>query len=104
MVITIAMNANSKMLTCHKIMYRVQIKFTGGQPKQARWVSAAEQDHQEESLYVVREHVSSSPYQVELHVNGQPLTLEVDTGAGMSLIPESVWTSCTTPIHEASES
>ena len=90
-----------KDATCHKCGRLGHIapvcrsrpgKFFGGQPKQARWVSAAEQD-QEESLYVVREHVSSSPYQVELHVNGQPLTLEVDPGAGVSLIPESVWTS-----------
>ena len=43
----------------------------------------------EESLFVVRDTSSSPPYRVELQVNDQPLTMEVDTGAACSLVPES---------------
>ena len=43
----------------------------------------------EESLFVIRDTPSSPPYHVELHVNDQPLTMEVDTGAAVSLAPES---------------
>ena len=64
-----------------------------------KWLATTEQpaveqphtasNNQEEPLYVVRDR-SSQPYMVELQVNGQPLTMEVDTGAAMSLAPESV--------------
>ena len=45
-----------------------------------------------ESLSVVEDKFSC-PYQVELQVNGHPLTMEVDTGAGVSIAPESVLSS-----------
>ena len=43
-----------------------------------------------EPLLVVHNTSSSTPpYKVELKVNGQPLLMEVDTGASVSLVPES---------------
>lgn len=41
-----------------------------------------------ETLFVIKDQ-SSPPYLVSLKVNGQPLTMEVDTGAAVSLAPES---------------
>ena len=47
-------------------------------------------ESREESLFVVRDTLCSPPpYLVELRVNGQPLTMEIDTGAGSSVAPES---------------
>ena len=43
-----------------------------------------------ESLFVIRDRSSSPPY---LHVNGRPLHMEVDTGATVSLTPESAVSS-----------
>ena len=50
-----------------------------------------------ESLFVVRNRSSSPPYRVELRVNDQPLRMEVDTGAAVSLAPESAVSSLLTP-------
>ena len=51
-------------------------------------------DKGDEPIYVIKGWSKSSrPYQVELQVNGQPLTMEVDTGATVSLAPESMLTS-----------
>ena len=46
-----------------------------------------------ESLFVIRDRSSSPPYRVELRVNDRPLRMEVDTGAAVSLAPESAVTS-----------
>ena len=43
----------------------------------------------QQPLLVVRDQSASPPYQVQLQVNSQPLTMEVDTGAAVSLAPES---------------
>jgi hypothetical protein len=48
----------------------------------------------EESLFVVRDTSSSPPYCMELKVNDQPLTMEVDTGAAVSLDPIEVSSTC----------
>ncbi len=39
---------------------------------------------------MISDQSSASPYKVELHVNGHPLTMEVYTGAGVTLAPESM--------------
>ena len=66
------------------------------QSKSAQWVAASEpaltESQVSEPLFVVEDQ-SSHPYQVELQVNGCPLTMEVDTGAGVSIAPESVLSS-----------
>lgn len=45
-------------------------------------------DNQEEYLCVIN-NKSTTPYKVQLEVKGKPLTMEVDTGAAVSLAPES---------------
>lgn len=69
-----------------------------GGPVHARWVTT----ESEERLYV-RNPSASGPYQVELSVNGHPLTMEVDTGAGVSIAPESAL-SAMLPSMELQES
>jgi len=70
-------------------------KSARGHTKNTKWVAALEQDYppdnQEEPLLVVRNW--SFPCKIELHVNGQPLTMEVETGAGVSIPSESVLNS-----------
>lgn len=51
-----------------------------------------------EPLLVVR-NSSSRPYKVELWVNGQPVTMEVDTGAGVSIAPESLMETLQPPVE-----
>ena len=40
-----------------------------------------------ESLFAIRDRSSSPPYRIELQVNDRPLSMEVDTGAAVSLAP-----------------
>jgi len=93
-----------KDATCHKcgkvghiapVSRTKPNKPARGRTKQTKWVAASEQDrppdNREEPLFVIRSR--SFPYKVELHVNGQPLTMEVDTGAGVSIASESVLNS-----------
>ena len=98
-----------KSATCHKcgkighIAPVCRSKQSGkhpkGQAKKTKWVSSTEPDQtsdsQEESLFVVQ-NKSSPPYNAELQVNGPPLTMEVDTGAAVSLAPESAVASLLT--------
>ena len=60
--------------------------------RKTKWVATTEpsqpQDNQEEYLYVIS-NKSTAPYKVQLEVKGKPLTMEVDTGAAVSLAPES---------------
>ena len=44
-------------------------------------------------LLAVRERSSAPPYRVEFSVNGRPLSMEVDTGAAVSVAPESAITA-----------
>ena len=44
-------------------------------------------------LLAVRERSSAPPYRVEFSVNGHPLSMEVDTGAAVSVAPESAITA-----------
>ena len=95
-------NCKFKSATCHKCGKVGHIapvcrskqpgKHLQGQARKTKWVSSAEPDQtsdsQEESLFVVQ-NKSSPPYKAELQVNGEPLTMEVDTGAAVSLAPES---------------
>ena len=91
-----------KTATCHKcgkvghIAPVCRSKPSGKPPRgpfrKTRWLSTTDldrsPDNREEALFVIRDR-SSHPYQVELQVNGHPLTMEVDTGAAVSLAPES---------------
>ena len=45
-------------------------------------------DEEPQPLFVVSDK-ASPPYKVKLEVNGHPLEMEVDTGAAVSLAPES---------------
>ena len=65
--------------------------------RKTKWLATLESGHSLAQpdpvpLFVIKDR-SSSPYVVELRVNGQPLTMEVDTGAAVSLAPESAVTS-----------
>ena len=73
-----------------------------GPSKQTKWLSTTTEpapfpdvsqgqpiDSAEQSLFIVRNESSTPPYCVEFQVNVQPLTMEVDTGAAVSLAPES---------------
>ena len=42
------------------------------------------------SLYTISEHTSCPPYQVQLKLNSKPIVMEIDTGASVSLISESM--------------
>lgn len=60
-----------------------------------KWVASESAEaiaHQEEQLFVIQNR-STPPYRVQLEVGGKPLTMEVDTGAAVSLAPESAVTS-----------
>ena len=57
------------------------------QPTIAQYSGSAESAQQ--PLFVIRNKSASPPYQVQLQVNGHPLIMEVDTGAAVSLAPES---------------
>ena len=63
-----------------------------GPTKKTKWVSTtpavSNEDSSEENLYVIQSK-SSPPYRVELQVSGHKLDMEVDTGAAVSLAPES---------------
>ena len=67
------------------------------QSKCAQWLATSEpaltESQVSEPLFVVEDQSSHPYYQVELQVNGFPLTMEVDTGAGVSIAPESVLSS-----------
>ena len=69
-----------------------QGKPSRGPTRKTKWVATTEPDQTsdspEGSIYVIKDQ-SSPPYRTELQVNGQPLTMEVDTGAVVSLAPES---------------
>ena len=47
------------------------------------------EDAVEEGLFVVRNPGSAPPYRVQFQINGRPLKMEVDTGAAVSVAPES---------------
>ena len=88
-----------KSATCHKcgkvghIAPACRSKKNFKSPQKAQWVDSSEPSTPttaslEEPLYVINHH-SSPPYRVQLQVQGTPLTMEVDTGAAVSLAPES---------------
>ena len=91
-----------KSATCHKCGKVGHIapvcrskqpgKHPRGSAKKTKWVSSTEADQTsdspEESLFVIH-NKSSPPYKAELQVNGKSLSMEVDTGAAVSLAPES---------------
>ena len=92
-----------KTATCHKCAKVGHIAPTcrSGQKKpqpakNTRWVDSTQPCLStpcgEEPLFVVRDR-SSPPYRVQLEVLGKSLTMEVDTGAAVSLAPESVVSS-----------
>ncbi len=56
--------------------------------KHTKWIASDNPEvGEDEPAYIVKSH-TSRPYKVTLSVNGRPLTLEVDTGAGVSIISE----------------
>ena len=80
-----------KNATCHKCGKVGHIKpvCRGGKPPKYS-NSSAHYVEEEEPIYVVKDQGKSSrPFQVQLKVNGQTLQMEVDTGAAVSLAPES---------------
>ena len=95
-----------KTATCHKcgkvghLASVCRSRPAGRRPtdhdRKTQWVATTDTDHpagqQEEHLFTVKDR-SSPPYKVELSVNGQPLSMEVDTGAAVSIAPESAVTS-----------
>ncbi len=99
--------------TCHKcgkvghIVPVCRSKTSGKSPKastrRAKWLTTADSadsdsasdcppdqatDEEPQPLFVVSDK-ASPPYKVKLEVNGHPLEMEVDTGAAVSLAPES---------------
>ena len=58
---------------------------TASQPKEN---TSGQTEGTPQPLFVVQNN-ASSPYSVQLQVNGHPLQMEVDTGAAVSLAPES---------------
>ena len=63
--------------------------------KKTKWVASESNEattSQVEPLLVIQNR-STPPYRVQLEVGGKPLTMEVDTGAAVSLAPESAVTS-----------
>ena len=83
---------NAKCHKCGKVGHIAPVcKSWAGRnhTEQTKWIASAD-NQEEESLFVVMGRSSSGPYQVELQVNGKPLTMEVDTGAGVSIAAESV--------------
>ena len=87
--------------TCHKcgkvghIAPACRSKKNFKSPQKAQWVDSSEPSTPttaslEEPLYVINHH-TSPPYRVQLQVQGTPLTMAplVDTGAAVSLAPES---------------
>ena len=83
---------NAKCHKCGKVGHIAPVcKSWAGRnhTEQTKWLASAD-NQEEESLFVVMGRSSSGPYQVELQVNGKPLTMEVDTGAGVSIAAESV--------------
>ena len=63
-------------------------------PQRTKWMEVEEQDSSEESDTLMEralfniETESTPPIQIQLQLNGQHLTMELDTGAAMSLISE----------------
>ncbi len=56
--------------------------------KHTKWIASDNPEVGEDKpVYIVKSH-TSRPYKVTLSVNGRPLTLEVDTGAGISIVSE----------------
>ena len=45
----------------------------------------------EYSLYKISSKQESKPLQVEVVINGQPLTMELDTGAAVTLVSEETF-------------
>ena len=77
-----------------------------GRPKKTKWRSSTTEhayfpeenvtlpsegpaESTEERLLVVGDKSSAPPYRVEFEVNGRPLKMEVETGAALSVAPES---------------
>ena len=88
-----------KSATCHKcekighIAPVCHSKVSGRRPqvpaKKTKWVSSTPNKESSELLLYVIKSKSPPPYRVELQVNNHPIIMEVDTGAAVSLAPES---------------
>ena len=63
-------------------------------PRQTQWVQAEDTSDSETELPVLRINSKSShPMQIELKINDKLLQMEVDTGAGVSIISEQTKSS-----------
>ena len=58
--------------------------------KPTHLITTASDSGRAASLYTISEHTSCSPYQVQLKLNSKPIVMEIDTGASVSLISESM--------------
>lgn len=69
-------------------------KTTTNSKQSNKWLTmVSDNDHtvcEVEPLYTISDHSSCSAYQVELKVNNKPIIMEIDTGAGVSLVSESM--------------
>ena len=80
--------------TCHNCGRKGHIKWvcrfaTRGKPPRAKWIATDLQAPSEEEVLQVGA-MPSRPYQVQLKLNGVTVTIEVDTGAAVTLVLEKV--------------
>ena len=62
-----------------------------GSKQSAKWLTSdsASDTCAEEPLFAMSDHSSCPAYNVELQLNDHPVVMEIDTGAGVSIAPES---------------
>lgn len=87
--------------TCHKcgkvghIASVCRSKKPGSKPKPkgkapTQWVQTSDNDQLDQHLFTVGSSGGNQAIQVEVSINGQPIVMVVDTGAAVSIIPDSL--------------
>ena len=72
---------------CHSCQRRGQLARVCKSRGKTQWIDS---DTTKPDVISHVSRVESSPYQVVIEIEGQPVTMEVDTGAAVSLIPQSL--------------